>query len=103
MPAHAAPAQAWLIDDPQARRQMFPAYFRIFIDHALAAGIVHTTPLGRLRGAGLATTRHGNTCHWQAAQGRDDYLAALITAAFDQAHDPPAVLRAALRTPPGRP
>jgi predicted transcriptional regulator len=60
--------------------------------------------LGRLRALGLATTtRHAGTCHWQATQARDDYLAALIAAALDQAADPPAVLRAALRTPPGRP
>jgi hypothetical protein len=66
------------------------------------AGTGH--PLGRLRALGLATAaRHAGTCRWQAAQGRDDYLAALVAAALDQAADPPAVLRAALRTPPGRP
>lgn len=38
-----APAR-WLIGDPAARRQIFPAYFRIFADHALTAGLARTTP-----------------------------------------------------------
>ena len=35
---------AWLIADPDARRQIFPGYFRIFVDHGLGSGIVYTTP-----------------------------------------------------------
>jgi predicted transcriptional regulator len=58
--------------------------------------------LGRLRAAGLAAaTRDGHACRWQAVVGRDGYLAALVAAALDQAGDSAAVLRAALRTPPG--
>lgn len=38
-----APSQ-WLISDPGARRQIFPGYFRLYLEHALAAGVVHTTP-----------------------------------------------------------
>jgi ribosomal protein S18 acetylase RimI-like enzyme len=38
-----APSQ-WLIPDDAPRRDIFPRYFRIFVQHALAAGIVHTTP-----------------------------------------------------------
>jgi len=34
----------WLINDPDARRAIFPAYFRIYAEHALAAGVIHTTP-----------------------------------------------------------
>jgi GNAT superfamily N-acetyltransferase len=34
----------WLIGDPAARRQVFPGYFRLYVEHALARGIVHTTP-----------------------------------------------------------
>jgi GNAT superfamily N-acetyltransferase len=37
------PQSRWLISDPGQRRVVFPAYFRIFVDHALAAGLVHTT------------------------------------------------------------
>ena len=34
----------WLIPDPAARREIFPGYFRILIEHAMANGVVHTTP-----------------------------------------------------------
>jgi len=34
----------WLIPDESARRQIFPGYFRLFVEHALASGVVHTTP-----------------------------------------------------------
>jgi GNAT superfamily N-acetyltransferase len=34
----------WLISDPGDRRAVFPGYFRIYVDHALAAGLVLTTP-----------------------------------------------------------
>lgn len=34
----------WLIPDDDARRQIFPGYFRIYVEHALASGVVHTTP-----------------------------------------------------------
>jgi GNAT superfamily N-acetyltransferase len=40
---HDLPPAQWLISDPRVRRKIFPAYFRIFIDHAMAAGLVHTT------------------------------------------------------------
>jgi GNAT superfamily N-acetyltransferase len=36
-----APAR-WLIPDEAARRQIFPAYFRLFVEHALTSGVVHT-------------------------------------------------------------
>ena len=38
------PPSRWLIDDPQARRAAFPAYFRLYLEHALAHGVVDTTP-----------------------------------------------------------
>lgn len=37
----------WLVPDPDARRAMFPGYFRIYFiyfEHALAGGLVLTTP-----------------------------------------------------------
>lgn len=34
----------WLVPDPGARRGIFPSYFRIFVQHALAEGTVLTTP-----------------------------------------------------------
>ena len=33
----------WLITDPAARRQIFPGYFRLYVEHAMALGVVHTT------------------------------------------------------------
>jgi GNAT superfamily N-acetyltransferase len=33
----------WLVPDPHARRAIFPGYFRIHVDHALAEGLVLTT------------------------------------------------------------
>jgi predicted transcriptional regulator len=59
--------------------------------------------LGQLRAAGLVTaTQSGRLCRYEPALPRDAYLTALVTAALDQAADSVAVLRAALRTPPGR-
>jgi GNAT superfamily N-acetyltransferase len=40
----ALPPSRWLIPDPAARREVFPSYFRIHVEHAVATGIVHTTP-----------------------------------------------------------
>ena len=34
----------WLIPDGPARRAAFPAYFRLYLEHAIADGIVETTP-----------------------------------------------------------
>ena len=60
-------------------------------------GISHA--LGQLRAAGLITaTQSGRLCRYQPALPRDAYLAALVTAALDQAADSAAVLRAALHT-----
>jgi GNAT superfamily N-acetyltransferase len=38
------PPSQWLVPDPGERQAIFPRYFRIFVEHALANGIVHTTP-----------------------------------------------------------
>jgi GNAT superfamily N-acetyltransferase len=40
----ALPPSRWLIADPAARRAIFPAYFRIYVEHTITNGIVHTTP-----------------------------------------------------------
>ncbi len=41
---HDLPPSPWLIPDPANRRRIFPVYFRLHVEHALAAGLVHTTP-----------------------------------------------------------
>lgn len=38
------PPSQWLIADRKARCQVFPAYFRIYLDQALACGLICTTP-----------------------------------------------------------
>jgi predicted transcriptional regulator len=63
------------------------------------AGIYHA--LHQLRAAGLITATWAGRAHrYQPALSRDDYLAALVAAALDQASDPATVLRTALHTPP---
>jgi GNAT superfamily N-acetyltransferase len=34
----------WLIADPDARRAIFPGYFRLYVEHAMTSGVVETTP-----------------------------------------------------------
>jgi GNAT superfamily N-acetyltransferase len=34
----------WLIADPEARRCIFPGYFRLLVAYAILAGLAHTTP-----------------------------------------------------------
>jgi GNAT superfamily N-acetyltransferase len=34
----------WLIPDGPARRAVFPGYFRLYVEHAIADGLVETTP-----------------------------------------------------------
>lgn len=38
------PPFRWLIADPDARRRVFPAYFRILLDQARISGVIWTTP-----------------------------------------------------------
>lgn len=38
------PPSLWLISDEDARRKIFPAYFRIFVEHGRQHGLVCTTP-----------------------------------------------------------
>jgi GNAT superfamily N-acetyltransferase len=38
------PPSRWLVPDRAARRRIWPGYFRIYVEHALAAGVVQTTP-----------------------------------------------------------
>lgn len=40
---HLAVSQ-WLVPDPDARRGIFPPYFRIYVEHAVSDGLVLTTP-----------------------------------------------------------
>jgi len=40
---HDLPPSRWLIPDQAARSEIFPGYFRIYLDHALACGLICTT------------------------------------------------------------
>lgn len=40
---HDLPASTWLIPDSSARREIFPDYFRLYVDHAFETGAVYTT------------------------------------------------------------
>jgi hypothetical protein len=40
---HGLAPSRWLITDPAARRKIFPGYFRLYVEHALAHGVVYTT------------------------------------------------------------
>ena len=88
------PQSQWLIADPAARRQVLPGYFRLLAEHALACGVVHTTPdwsaaaLWLPGGTGGAAQPAGFAARQAAVTGRwaDRF------AAFDRAlerHHPP--------------
>jgi GNAT superfamily N-acetyltransferase len=40
---HDLPPSRWLIASPGIRQAVFPQYFRLYVEHALAHGTVHTT------------------------------------------------------------
>lgn len=40
---HDLPQSAWLIPDPDARRQILPGYFRLLTEQTMGSGTVHTT------------------------------------------------------------
>jgi GNAT superfamily N-acetyltransferase len=40
---HDLPPSTWLIPDSAARREVFPDYFRLYVDHAFETGTVYTT------------------------------------------------------------
>ncbi len=41
---HNLPPSPWLISDDAARREILPAYFRIYLEHGLARGLVYSSP-----------------------------------------------------------
>lgn len=41
---HNLPPSQWLIPDQAIRRQIFPRYFRILVEHVFTCGFVYTTP-----------------------------------------------------------
>lgn len=43
MAFHDLPASVWLVPETAAREQLFPDYFRLYVDQTLATGTVYTT------------------------------------------------------------
>jgi GNAT superfamily N-acetyltransferase len=41
---HDLPASVWLVPEAAAREELFPDYFRLYVDLALATGTAYTTP-----------------------------------------------------------
>jgi ribosomal protein S18 acetylase RimI-like enzyme/anti-sigma regulatory factor (Ser/Thr protein kinase) len=66
------PPSRWLIPLAAARREIFPGYFRLAVEHALASGVVHTTP-GR---TAAALWLPGGAGVSGPAEGYDERLAA---------------------------
>lgn len=62
----------WLVPDPRSRHAIFPGYFRIYVDHALAEGLVLTTPA---RDATALWIRVGPDGPGGPPEGYDDRLA----------------------------
>ena len=83
------PPSRWLIEDPATRREIFPSYFRLYVEHTLTVGIVHTTP-ERTAAALWLPTGPAPAC---PPLGYDERLAAVTGrhcsrfAAFDNALD----------------
>jgi ribosomal protein S18 acetylase RimI-like enzyme len=88
----ALPPSRWLIADPAARRAIFPSYFRIYVEHALATGIVHTTPdrtaaaLWLPTGAGLPGPPPGYGERLAAVTGPHHTRFAAFDAALERHH-----------------
>ncbi|HEV2348144.1 MAG TPA: GNAT family N-acetyltransferase [Actinocrinis sp.] len=70
---HDLPPSTWLIPDSVARREVFPDYFRLYVDHAFEAGAVYTTP----ELAAVALWLPNGTGHDDPPAGYDARLAAV--------------------------
>jgi GNAT superfamily N-acetyltransferase len=74
------PASAWLVPDAPAREELFPDYFRLYVDLALANGTVYTTPdrtAAALWISHSAQDEEGGAGHDEGAAQYDARLAAV--------------------------
>jgi GNAT superfamily N-acetyltransferase len=69
------PPSPWLIADPDARRKIFPPYFRLILDGVMAAGVVQTN--AARTAAALWQPAGEPAQHTDAADAAGDYPAAL--------------------------
>lgn len=78
---HDLPPSTWLIPDPAARREIFPDYFRLYVDHAFETGAVYTTPD---RSAVALWLPNDGTAHDEPPPGYDVRLAAVTGGWIDR-------------------
>jgi GNAT superfamily N-acetyltransferase len=82
----------WLIPDDVGRRKIFPGYFRLFVEHALANGVVHTTPARTAVALWLPVREHGQDLpanyeqRLAAATDPWTYMFRALDAALDRHH-----------------
>lgn len=68
---HDLPPSTWLIPDSDARREVFPGYFRIYVDQAFEGGTVYSTP----ERTAVALWLPNGTSHDEPPAGYDARLA----------------------------
>lgn len=76
------PPSRWLIADPVARRDVFPGYFLIFVEHVLASGVAATTA----DRSAVALWRFVGGGHDGGPVGYEERLAALTSPWTDRFH-----------------
>jgi GNAT superfamily N-acetyltransferase len=86
------PPSRWLVPDHARRRRIWPGYFRIYVEHAMASGTVHTTSgrdavaLWLPVGPGPAEPPEGYAAALAAVAGPDLERFTAFDAALDQHH-----------------
>lgn len=78
---HDLPPSTWLVPDPAARREIFPDYFRLYVDHAFEVGAVYTTAE---RSAVALWLSYDGTSHDEPPAGYDTRLAAVTGGWIDR-------------------
>lgn len=78
---HDLPPSTWLVPDSAARREIFPDYFRLFVDHAFEAGAVYTTAE---RSAVALWLSYDGTSHSEPPAGYEVRLAAVTGGWIDR-------------------
>ena len=78
---HDLPASTWLIPDSATRHEIFPDYFRLYVDHAFEAGAVYTTAE---RSAVALWLQNDGKPHDEPPAGYDARLAAIAGGWIDR-------------------
>lgn len=78
---HDLPASTWLIPDSATRHEIFPDYFRLYVDHAFETGAVYTTAE---RSAVALWLQNDGKPHDEPPAGYDARLAAVAGGWIDR-------------------